>query len=66
MTGTYNEATKTLSLNGHQTDFMTAKDSDIREEMVMIDDNTYKMTMYGTGFDGKEMKFMEGTFKKKK
>lgn len=66
MTGTYNEATKTLSLKGHQTDFMTAKDSDIREEMVMVDDNTYKMTMYGTGFDGKEMKFMEGTFKKKK
>jgi hypothetical protein len=66
MTGTYNEATKTLSLKGHQTDFMTGKDSDIREEMVMIDDNTYKMTMYGAGFDGKEMKFMEGTFKRKK
>lgn len=66
MTGTYAEATKTLSLKGHQTDFMTGKDSDIREEMVMIDDNTFKMTMYGTGFDGKEMKFMEGTFKKKK
>ncbi|MBL7702225.1 MAG: DUF1579 domain-containing protein [Ferruginibacter sp.] len=66
MTGTYNEATKTLSLKGHQTDFMTGKDGDIREEMVMIDDNTYKMTMYGSGMDGKEMKFMEGTFKKKK
>lgn len=66
MTGTYNEATKTLSLKGHQTDFMSGKDSDIREDMVMVDDNTYKMTMYGTGFDGKEMKFMEGTFKKKK
>lgn len=66
MTGTYNEATKTLSLKGHQTDFMTGKDSDLREELVMIDDNSYKMTMYGAGFDGKEMKFMEGTFKKKK
>ena len=66
MTGTYNEATKTLSLKGHQTDFMTGKNSGIREEMVMIDDNTYKMTMYGDGFDGKEMKFMEGTFKRKK
>lgn len=65
MSGTYDEATKTLKLSGHQTDFMTGKDSDIREEMVMIDDNTYKMTMYGAGFDGKEMKFMEGTFKKK-
>lgn len=66
MDGTYNDATKTLSLKGHQTDFMTGKDSDMREEMVMIDDNTYKMTMYGAGLDGKEMKFMEGTFKKKK
>ena len=66
MSGTYDEATKTLNLKGHQTDFMTGKDSDIREEMVMVDDNTYKMTMYGAGFDGKEMKFMEGTFKKKK
>lgn len=66
MTGTYDEATKTLNLKGHQTDFMTGKDSDIREEMVMMDDNTYKMTMYGAGLDGKEMKFMEGTFKKKK
>lgn len=66
MTGTYNEATKTLSLKGQQTNFMTSKDSGIREDMVMIDDNTYKMTMYGDGFDGKEMKFMEGTFKKKK
>lgn len=65
MEGTYNEASKTLSLKGRQTDFMTGKESDIREEMVMIDDNTYKMTMYGTGLDGKEMKFMEGTFKKK-
>jgi hypothetical protein len=66
MSGTYDEATKTLNLKGHQTDPMTGKDSDIREEMKMIDDNTYSMTMYGTGMDGKEMKFMEGTFKRKK
>ncbi len=66
MSGTYDEATKTLSLKGHQTDFMTGKESEIREEMKMIDDNTYTMTMYGAGMDGKEMKFMEGTFKKKK
>ena len=66
MTGTYDEATKTLMMKGHQTDFMTGKDSDISEEMKMIDDNTYTMTMRGAGLDGKEMKFMEGTFKKKK
>jgi hypothetical protein len=66
MSGTYDEATKILNLKGHQTDPMTGKDSDIREEMKMIDDNTYTMTMYGAGMDGKEMKFMEGTFKRKK
>ena len=65
MTGTYDEATKILSMKGHQTDPMTGKDSEMREEMKMIDDNTYSMTMYGAGMDGKEMKFMEGTFKKK-
>ena len=65
MAGTYDEATKTLNMKGSQTDPMTGKDSDIREEMKMIDDNTYTMTMYGAGMDGKEMKFMEGTFKKK-
>ena len=65
MTGTFNEATKTLSLKGIQTDPMTGKDMDIREEMTIIDDNAYSLAMYGTGPDGKEMKYMEGTFKKK-
>jgi hypothetical protein len=66
MTGSYDEATKTLHLKGKQTDPMTGQDSDIREEMRIVDDNTYVMTMYGAGMDGKEMKFMEGTFKRKK
>lgn len=66
MSGNYDEATKTLMLKGLQTDFMTGKDMDISEEMKMIDDNTYIMTMRGIGPDGKDMKFMEGTFKKKK
>jgi hypothetical protein len=66
MSGAYDEATKTLNLKGHQTDPMTGKDSNMREEMKMVDDNTYTLTMYGDGMDGKEMKFMEGTFKRKK
>ncbi len=66
MTGTYDEKTKTLNLKGYQTDPMTGKDSDIRQEMTMIDDDSYTLTMYGTGMDGKEMKFMEGIFKRKK
>jgi Protein of unknown function (DUF1579) len=66
MRGTYDEATKTLNLKGKQTDPVTGKDANIREEMKMVDDNTYTMAMYGDGMDGKEMKFMEGTFKRKK
>ncbi len=66
ISGTYDETTKTLNLKGHQTGPMSGKDSDIREEMTMIDNDSYSMTMYGTGMDGKEAKFMEGIFKRKK
>ncbi|MBL7731442.1 MAG: DUF1579 domain-containing protein [Chitinophagaceae bacterium] len=66
MTGTYDAATKTLELKGKQTDPMTGKDSDLRQVNKFIDDDTYTMTMYGAGMDGKEMKFMEGTFKRVK
>ncbi len=66
MTGTYDEATKTLNLKGRQTDPITGKDSELREEMKIIDDNTYMLIMYGTGMDGVEQKFMEGIFKRKK
>jgi hypothetical protein len=66
MSGNYDEATKTLNLKGHQTDAVTGKDTDIREEMKIIDDNSYSMIMYGAGMDGKEAKFMEGIFKRKK
>jgi len=65
MTGQWNPATKTLELKGTQSDPMTGKDSAIREELKIIDANTQKMTMYGVGMDGKEMKFMEATMKKK-
>jgi hypothetical protein len=66
MTGTYDEKTKTLNLKGYQTDPMTGKDSNIREEMTMIDNDSYTMSIFGDGMDGKEMKFMEGTYKRKK
>lgn len=66
MSGTYDEATKTLNLKGYQTDPMTGKESDIREELTTIDNDSYTMIMYGAGMDGKEMKFMEGLFKRKK
>ncbi len=66
MTGTYDEATKTLHLKGKQTNPMNGKDAGIREVMKVIDDNTYTLEMYGDGPDGKEIKYMEGTFKRKK
>lgn len=66
MEGTYDEATKTLHLKGKQSDPGTGGESDIRQEQKWIDDDTYVLSMYGTGHDGKEQKFMEGTFKRKK
>ena len=66
MTGTYNEATKTLSLKGFQTNPMNGKDGSIRQEMTIVDDDTYSMVMYGDDFTGKEAKFLEATVKRKK
>ena len=66
MTGTYDEATKTLNLKGNQTDPLTGKDAYIREEMKIVNDDTYNLLMYGPGPDGKEMLFMSGVFKRKK
>lgn len=66
MTGQYNEQTKTLEVKGKQTDPVSGKDSDIRQVNVYHDNDSYTSTMYGTGPDGKETKFMEGTLKRKK
>lgn len=66
MTGQYNEQTKTLELKGKQTDPVTGKDTDIRQVNVYHNDDSYTTSMYGTGPDGKEMKFMEGLIKRKK
>ncbi len=64
MTGQYDAATKTLNLSGTQTDPATGKDSNVRQEQKFLDDDTYVLTMYGSGADGKEAKFMDGTFKR--
>lgn len=66
MTGTYDAATKTLNLAGTQTDPLTGNDSPIRQVNVYHDDNSYRSTLYGVGMDGKEAKFMEGTYHRKK
>jgi hypothetical protein len=66
MTGTWDDATKTLNMKGKQSDPVSGKESDIREELKVVDTNTQVMTMYGTGWDGKETKFMECTLTRKK
>lgn len=65
MTGDYDAATKTLNLKGTQTNPGTGGDMGIREVLKVIDDNTYTLEMYGDDPEGKEIKFMEGTFKRK-
>ena len=64
MTGTWDAGSKTLNMKGFQTDPVSGQDSHIREVLQVVDDNTHIMTMYGDGMDGKEMKFMEATFKR--
>jgi Protein of unknown function (DUF1579) len=66
MTGQYDAASKTMNLNGTQTDPVTGKDSKVRQVQKFIDDDNYVLTMYGDGPDGKEMKFMEAKFKRVK
>lgn len=66
MEGTYDEASKTLHLAGKQSDPSTGGQTDIRQEQKWLDQDTYVLSMFGTGHDGKEAKFMEGTFKRKK
>lgn len=66
MEGTYNDTSKTLTMTGKQSDPGMKKETDISQVMKFHDADSYTMTMYGTGLNGKEAKFMEGTFKRKK
>ena len=66
MTGEYDSSSKTLNLKGTQSNPSTGEDMGIREIMKIIDNDTYTLTMYGDAPGGKEIKYMEGTFKRKK
>ncbi|MBL0307847.1 MAG: DUF1579 domain-containing protein [Chitinophagaceae bacterium] len=66
MEGSYDEATKTLNMSGKQSDPGLKKETDMRQVLTFHNDDSYTMAMYGTGHDGKEAKFMEGTFKRTK
>jgi hypothetical protein len=65
MEGTYDAATKTMTLNGKMTDCTTDKEGPIRQVIKFIDDKTQVMEMFANGPDGKEMKMMEIKYTKK-
>jgi Protein of unknown function (DUF1579) len=60
MEGTWDAASKSLTLSGICTDPASGKDCTMREVYKVIDENTHMMEMYGPSpVDGKEMKTME-------
>ena len=62
MEGSYDAATKTITLTGTELDPMSGKEMKMRETLKMIDDHTQVTAMYDiTG--GKETKIMEITLK---
>lgn len=59
MRGTYDEASKTLTLTGSMMDPVFKKEKKQKEVLTYIDDDTQKMEMYDVAADGKEFKTME-------
>lgn len=66
MSGNYDNKSKTLILKGMQTNPVTGKEANIRQVNVYHTNDSYTATMYGDGPDGKEIKFMEATYNRKK
>lgn len=64
MTGTWDDASKSMTLKGTGTNPITKGDCEMREVYKIIDDKTHLMEMYRTD-DGKEFKTMEIKFSKK-
>ena len=68
MSGTWDEATKSLTLTGKTPDICRpGKECTMREVYKVVDENTHIMEMYGPDpKTGKEMKMMEIKFTRKK
>jgi hypothetical protein len=64
--GKWEDKTKTLNLNGKQTDPTTGKELMVRETFQIIDDDKQKMEMFMTPAGGKEYKSMEIVLTRKK
>lgn len=65
MEGKWDDATKTISMKGKTTDPESKMQLDLRETLKVVDENTQFMEQFIT-HDGKEMKAMEITFRRKK
>jgi hypothetical protein len=66
MTGTWDEATKTINFNGRMMDPATAVEEDYRETFTLIDKDHQLMQMYAKGRDGKEFKTMQIHYSRKR
>jgi hypothetical protein len=65
LTGTYDSATKKITMTGKESDPAVMKERDLKETMTFVDDNTQKMEMFAVD-GGKETKTMEIVFTRKK
>lgn len=65
MKGQFNSDTKSINFEGKTIDPLTRKEKKVKEIFTYIDENTQKMEMFDTDYDGKEFKSMEAILKRK-
>ena len=65
-TGTWNDATKSVTFTGRMVDASTYKEVPFREVFRVIDNDHQVMEMYGPGPDGKEFKSMQINYTRRK
>jgi hypothetical protein len=66
MEGSWDDATKTMTLRGREMDPSLNKEKDCRQTFTVVDDNHQLMQMYEVQPDGKERKTMQVHFTRKK
>lgn len=66
ISGKYDEATKTINFAGTTIDPVTKKEKKVRESYTIVDENTRKMEMFETYYNGEEFKTMEIIMTRKK
>lgn len=66
ISGKYDDATKTINFAGTTIDPVTKKEKKVRETYTIVDENTRKMEMFETYYNGEEFKTMEIVMTRKK